>query len=70
MARSSARNGKDPNFDGTVIETRPGDLGLCAHEVPDDQDCVECRTNRCSGGGDCDCRPESNVMLRTMKTEY
>lgn len=31
------------------------DLSQCRHGVRDDNDCVDCRTEGCAGGGDCSC---------------
>jgi hypothetical protein len=36
-------------------ETVLADVGLCAHGVPDDDSCGECRLKRCGGGRDCGC---------------
>lgn len=45
---TSIQNGNEQCFSDV-------DLGRCWHGMLDDQDCVECRTNGCSGPGNCDC---------------
>lgn len=55
MARRRRPIRRDPLFDGEEIEPRMADLGLCAHGIPEDDDCLDCRTHGCQGGSDCDC---------------
>lgn len=31
------------------------DLSKCRHDIRDDDDCVDCRSEGCAGGGDCSC---------------
>ena len=42
-------------LDGTAEENANAAFGACLHGIPDDNDCLECRSNSCSGGPDCEC---------------
>ena len=46
-------------LDGTAEENANAAYGACLHGIADDNDCVECRSNSCMGGADCECAARS-----------